>query len=73
MLPTANWLTGRNAISSVSYTHLAVHGVQAFDGIGVERYVWIVFQQFTAYPTFYSGSTVSATDDADRNLSLIHI
>ena len=41
--------------------------MQAFDGIGVERYVWIVFQQFTAYPTFYSGSTVSATDDADRN------
>ena len=51
----------------IVHQHGAEHGMQAFDGIGVERYVWIVFQQFTAYPTFYSGSTVSATDDADRN------
>ena len=51
----------------IVHQHGAVHGVQAFDGIGVEGNVRIVFQQLPAYPTFHSGSTVSATDDADWN------
>ena len=46
---------GNYVLAGIVHQHGAEHGMQAFDGIGVERYVWIVFQQFTAYPTFYSG------------------
>ena len=51
----------------IVHQHGAVHGVQAFDGIGVEGNVRIVFQQLPAYPTFHSGSTVGTADDTHGN------